>query len=86
MFRRGDISQMGFSGIVSFEVTGSRKCAPVLAGLHIFMIAESLGGVKSPAVMTHASIPKPERKTAGLDDGLILLSVGLSTCRIFLRT
>jgi cystathionine beta-lyase/cystathionine gamma-synthase len=40
------------------------------------MIAESLGGVESPAVITHA-IPKPERKKAGLDDGLIRLSVGI---------
>jgi cystathionine gamma-lyase len=50
------------------------------------MIAESLGGVESFAVMTHAFIPKPERMKVGLDDGLIRLSRGLSTYRIFLRT
>jgi len=33
--------------------------------------------VELPAVMTHASIPKQERKKAGLDDGLIRLSVGI---------
>ena len=66
----------GFSGIVSFEVTGgSRKCACVLARLRLFKIAESLGGVELPAVMTHASIPKPERKKNGFDDRLICLSV-----------
>jgi cystathionine beta-lyase len=27
--------------------------------------------------MTHASIPKEERRKAGLDDGLIRLSVGI---------
>jgi cystathionine beta-lyase/cystathionine gamma-synthase len=27
--------------------------------------------------MTHASIPKPERKKAGIDDALIRLSVGI---------
>jgi cystathionine beta-lyase/cystathionine gamma-synthase len=27
--------------------------------------------------MTHDSIPKPERKKAGLDDGLIRLLVGI---------
>ena len=72
----------GFSGIVSFEVkgglTGARR---VLGRLKIFKIAESLGGVESlvelPAVMTHASIPKEERKKSGLDDGLIRLSVGI---------
>jgi cystathionine beta-lyase/cystathionine gamma-synthase len=47
--------------------------------LRLFKIAESLGGVESlvelPAVMNHVSIPKPERKKAGLDDRLICLSV-----------
>ena len=72
----------GFSGIVSFEVKGGlAKARRVLARLGIFKIAESLGGVESlvelPAIMTHASIPKEERKRAGLDDGLIRLSVGI---------
>ena len=77
------VSQMdGFSGIVSFEVKGGlAEARRVLARLRIFKIAESLGGVESlvelPAVMTHASIPKEERKKAGLDDGLIRLSVGI---------
>ena len=76
-------SQMdGFSGIVSFEVKGGLpEARRVLARLRLFKIAESLGGVESlvelPAVMTHASIPKQERKRAGLDDGLIRLSVGI---------
>jgi len=72
----------GFSGIVSFEVkgglTGARR---VLGRLKIFKIAESRGGVESlvelPAIMTHASIPKEERRRAGLDEGLIRLSVGI---------
>ena len=72
----------GFSGIVSFEVKGGlAEARRVLARLRLFKIAESLGGVESlvelPAVMTHASIPKQERKKAGLDDGLIRLSVGI---------
>ncbi len=76
-------SQMdGFSGIVSFEVKrGLAEARRVLGRLKIFKIAESLGGVESlaelPAVMTHASIPKEERKRSGLDDGLIRLSVGV---------
>jgi cystathionine gamma-lyase len=72
----------GFSGMVSFEVKGGLTAAQrVLSRLWIFKIAESLGGVESlvelPAVMTHASIPKNERKKAGLEDGLIRLSVGI---------
>jgi cystathionine gamma-lyase len=76
-------SQMGgFSGMVSFEVRGGLTAARrVLSRLRIFKIAESLGGVESlvelPAVMTHASIPKNERRKAGLEDGLIRLSVGI---------
>jgi cystathionine gamma-lyase len=78
-------SQMdGFSGIVSFEVKrGLAEARRVLGRLKIFKIAESLGGVESlvelPAVMTHASIPKEERRKAGLDDGLIRLSVGIES-------
>jgi len=72
----------GFSGMVSFEVKGGlSEARRVLRRLKIFKIAESLGGVESlvelPAIMTHASIPREERKKAGLDDGLIRLSVGI---------
>src|SRR5918999_1904021 len=72
----------GFSGMVSFEVKGGvAEARRILARLQVFKIAESLGGVESlvelPAIMTHASIPKEERKKAGLDDGLIRLSVGI---------
>jgi cystathionine beta-lyase/cystathionine gamma-synthase len=72
----------GFSGMVSFEVRGGlAEARRVLSRLRIFKIAESLGGVESlvelPAIMTHASIPKEERRKAGLDDGLIRLSVGI---------
>ncbi len=76
-------SQMdGFSGVVSFEVKGGLvEARRVLARFRLFKIAESLGGVESlvelPAVMTHASIPKEERRAAGLEDGLIRLSVGI---------
>jgi cystathionine beta-lyase len=49
--------------------------------MRLFKTAESLGGVESlvelPAIMTHATIPKKERQRAGLDDGLIRLSVGI---------
>jgi cystathionine gamma-lyase len=72
----------GFGGMVSFELKGGLVAARrVLSRLRIFKTAESLGGVESlvelPAIMTHASIPKEERKKAGLDDGLIRLSVGI---------
>jgi cystathionine beta-lyase/cystathionine gamma-synthase len=76
-------SQMdGFSGMLSFELRGGlAQARRVLGHFRIFKIAESLGGVESlvelPAVMTHASIPKEERRKAGLEEGLIRLSVGI---------
>ncbi len=76
-------SQMdGFSGMVSFETKGGvSEARRVLKRLRIFKIAESLGGVESlvelPAIMTHASIPAQERRSAGLADGLIRLSIGI---------
>jgi cystathionine beta-lyase/cystathionine gamma-synthase len=49
--------------------------------MHIFSLAESLGGVESlighPASMTHASIPREKRLAAGVEDGLLRLSVGV---------
>jgi hypothetical protein len=64
-----------FSGIHSFEVkVGSRKHATFWRPC-AFKIAESLGDVESRfelrGVITHVSVPKQERKKAGLDDGLI---------------
>ena len=49
--------------------------------LHLFALAESLGGVESliehPAIMTHASIPAEQRAALGIGDTLIRLSVGI---------
>jgi cystathionine beta-lyase/cystathionine gamma-synthase len=72
----------GFGGILSLELEGGLDAARrFTTGLQVFSLAESLGGVESlcchPATMTHASIPKEIRKTRGITDGLIRLSVGL---------
>lgn len=71
-----------FGGMVSFELKGGLKVSKkFLASLNLFYLAESLGGVESliesPALMTHAAIPKAEREKAGLRDGLIRASVGI---------
>ena len=72
----------GYSGIVTFFVKGGLdEARRVLERCRIFTIAESLGGVESlvdhPGLMTHASIPPDKRKTLGIDDSLIRLSVGI---------
>ncbi len=69
-------------GMVSIELKATvAQAKRFMARLQVFSLAESLGGVESlvdhPASMTHASIPKKERKKAGLEDGLVRLSVGI---------
>lgn len=69
-------------GMVSVELKATvAQAKKVASSLRVFSLAESLGGVESlvdhPASMTHASIPAAERKLAGLEDGLIRLSVGI---------
>jgi cystathionine beta-lyase/cystathionine gamma-synthase len=73
----------GFGGMMSFVLKDDSVAAAtkVLSSTKIFSLAESLGGVESlinhPASMTHASIPREQRITNGLADGLIRLSVGI---------
>ncbi len=72
----------GSGGIVSVEVAGGMRAARrFVAGLEVFTLAESLGGVESlvdhPASMTHASVPKAERERHGVRDGLLRLSCGI---------
>jgi len=73
----------GFGGMLSFRIKDFNKEQTIkfLEKLHLFTLAESLGGVESlcghPATMTHASIPKQEREKSGVTDSLIRLSVGI---------
>lgn len=72
----------GFGGVISVRVKGDAdRARRVLEHCHLFALAESLGGVESlielPAVMTHASIPAPQRAQLGITDNLIRLSVGI---------
>jgi cystathionine beta-lyase/cystathionine gamma-synthase len=72
----------GPGGIVSFELKGGVEQGKRFASrTKLFALAESLGGVESlidhPVTMTHGSIPREERMKAGLNDGLLRLSVGV---------
>jgi len=73
----------GFGGMLSFRIKDFNKDQTIkfLEKLHLFTLAESLGGVESlcghPATMTHASIPVEEREKSGVTDSLIRLSVGI---------
>ncbi|MCA9654328.1 MAG: cystathionine gamma-synthase [Myxococcales bacterium] len=72
----------GFGGMISFYVDGDLEASRrLLTSLHVFTLAESLGGVESlvehPAIMTHASVPADKRAALGIDDGFVRLSVGV---------
>lgn len=75
--------QSDFGGIVSFTLKDDRLEAAraLVTNTRLFKLAESLGGVKSllchPASMTHKSIPREKRLTAGVSDSLIRLSCGI---------
>ena len=72
----------GGGGMISLDLrsdlAGARR---FLEHVHLFALAESLGGVESliehPAIMTHASIPAEQRAALGIGDTLIRLSVGI---------
>ena len=72
-----------FGGIVSFSLKNDTQDAAVnfVTNTEYFKLAESLGGVKSllchPAQMTHASIPREIRLSAGINESLIRLSCGI---------
>ena len=74
--------QRGFGGIVSLRVAGgAERALAVAAGMRLFNLAVSLGGVESlvcsPATMTHASVPAARKAELGITDDLLRLSVGL---------
>jgi len=73
--------QAGFGAMVSFELEDVRAVETFLSGLRCFTLAESLGGVESlvahPATMTHASMDAEARRSAGISDALVRLSVGI---------
>lgn len=72
----------GFSGMISFELTGGITAGKTLMNsVELAQLAESLGSVETmithPSTMTHAEVPKEERMGRGLTDGLVRLSVGI---------
>ncbi len=73
---------LGMGGMITFYIKGGLVAARTfLESVNVFALAESLGGVESliehPAIMTHASVPPEMRKSLGIDDSLIRLSVGV---------
>jgi cystathionine gamma-synthase len=74
--------QSGFGAMISFELEGGEaEVRTFLDGLRCFTLAESLGGVESlvchPGSMTHAAMTEDAQREAGIEPGLLRLSVGI---------
>jgi cystathionine gamma-synthase len=71
----------GHNGMISFYVKESRQVEEILQRVKLILFAESLGGVESlitfPLVQTHGAIPEQMRLSAGVNDRLLRLSVGI---------
>ncbi len=71
----------GFGAMLAFEVADPARIPDILAGVRVFMFAESLGGVESlitfPAVQTHADVDPAVRDRLGISNRLLRLSVGI---------
>jgi cystathionine gamma-lyase len=71
-----------FGGMITIFLQGGLdESRRFLETVHMFALAESLGGVESliehPAIMTHASVPAEQRAALGISDSLVRLSVGI---------
>ncbi len=69
-------------GMISMTLKADlSKTKRFLERVHVFTLAESLGGIESliehPAIMTHATIPPETRAKLGIVDGFVRLSVGI---------
>jgi cystathionine gamma-lyase len=74
--------QPAFGGMMTMLIKGGlAESRRFLENVHLFALAESLGGVESliehPAIMTHASVPPENRRQLGILDNLVRLSVGI---------
>lgn len=72
----------GYSGILSFELRGGIEAGrKLMDSVRLCSLAVSLGAtdtlIQHPASMTHACVPLEVRKSIGITDGLVRLSVGL---------
>jgi O-succinylhomoserine sulfhydrylase len=73
--------QSGFGGVLSFEVEGGQQAAwNIVDSTSLFSITANLGDTKStithPATTTHHRLTDEQRAQAGINDGLIRLSIG----------
>lgn len=70
-----------FGGMMTLELGSQDNARRFLERVHVFSLAESLGGVESltnhPYTMTHGSVPADVKNAMGLTDGMVRLSCGI---------
>jgi cystathionine gamma-synthase len=71
----------GSGGMISFYLKNPADVQALLHNIKLILFAESLGGVQSlltfPLAQTHQAIPEAMRLSAGVNDRLMRLSVGI---------
>jgi methionine-gamma-lyase len=71
-----------FGGMLSFELAGGMQAGiQLMERVRLATLAVSLGMVDTliehPASMTHGSVPREDRLSQGITDGLVRMSVGI---------
>jgi O-succinylhomoserine sulfhydrylase len=74
--------QSHFGGVVSFELQGGKEQAwKLIDATEMISITANLGDVKTtithPATTTHGRLTPEQRELAGINEGLVRISVGL---------
>jgi cystathionine gamma-synthase len=71
----------GYGGMISFYLKNAADAPVLLRHISLILFAESLGGAESlltyPVAQTHGAIPEEMRLSAGVNDRLMRLSVGI---------
>jgi cystathionine beta-lyase/cystathionine gamma-synthase len=79
----------GFGAMIAFEVKDAARVPEILAGVRVFLFAESLGGVESlityPRVQTHADLSPDLLDRLGIGHSLLRLSVGIEDADDLIR-
>ena len=75
----------GFGGMISFYLKDAADAPKVLKSIKLILFAESLGGVETlltyPVEQTHKAIPEAMRLSAGVNDRLLRLSIGIENVK-----
>jgi len=71
----------GFGGMISFYLKDAADAPKILKSIKLILFAESLGGVETlltyPVEQTHRAIPEQMRLSAGVNNRLLRLSIGI---------